>query len=123
MKILLSLLTVLLVLISAGCSPENENTKLERFPILKAHIGQTITIQFKRNELGLSGNTMLTPTSTGLNGSMSSLRGTLNRVSSDGVFLTAYYSPNQGDPVREVDAWVPFDSILTIITRNEPSGQ
>jgi hypothetical protein len=120
MKNLLLLLAFLLLL-AAGCSPKKENTRLERFPILKAHIGQPITLQFKRNELGLSGNTMLTPTSTGLNGSMSSLKGTLNQVSSDGVFLTAYYSPNPGDPVREVDAWVPFDSILTIITRNEPS--
>jgi hypothetical protein len=116
-----NLLLTFLLLFIIGCSPKIENAEQERFPILKAYIGQPITLQFKRNELGLSGNTMLSPTSTGLNSSMSSMKGTLKKVSSEGIFLTAYYSPNQGDPVREVDAWVPFDSILTIITRNEPS--
>jgi hypothetical protein len=115
-----NLLLTFLVLFIVGCSPQKEKTEHEHFPILKSYIGQPITLQFKRNELGLSGNTMLSPTSTGLNSSMSSMKGTLNKVSPDGVFMTAYYSPNQGEPIREVDAWVPFDSILTIITRNEP---
>lgn len=118
-----NLLLAFLLLLAAGCSPKKEHSELERFPILKTYIGQPITLQFKRNELGLSGNTILSPTSTGLNSGMSSLKGTLKEISHAGVLLTAYYSPNQGDPVREVDAWVPFDSILTIITRNEPSEQ
>lgn len=111
---------ILLALAVVGCAPNTDRAEPVRFPILRNYIDQEVTVQFKRNELGLASNSVLSPTSTGLNHGMASLSGILKAVSEDGLLITGVYSVNQGSRAYTYESWVPMESVLHIMTHQEP---
>jgi hypothetical protein len=101
---------LLCLLALAGCSGPIAS---EPNP-LKQWIGVEVTVQFKRDHLGASGNPVA-PNTTWLNNTKVSLDGRILSVHEDGIFFDSHYKMNSGDSdQRHSLFWIPHHSILTV---------
>lgn len=77
-------------------------------------VGVTVTVQFRRDMLGASGNP-IAPNATWLNDTKVSLDGNIVSVHEDGFFFDCHYKMNSGDTdLRHSEFWIPRNSILAI---------
>ena len=105
-------LIIITAIALGGCSPEQTDSSA-----LDKWVGSQVTVQFRRNLLGATGNP-IAPTSTWLNNTKLSLNGKISEVSKEGIFLDARYKMNSGDTqLQESIIWIPADSILMIEKR------
>ncbi len=105
-----TLVAISMCLALAGCQSSRES----EFQALDQWEGAEVTIQFKRDMLGASGDPVA-PTATGLNNTLLSLGGRIISSHKEGLFLDSQYRMNQGDTdLRHSEFWIPSESILAI---------
>ena len=91
----------LVVLLLAACQPPAAPKSLA------TKIGQTCTIQFRRDTLGGSTPLPVGPTAESYGGSPVSIRGTLTKVTTEWVII-------QTEPPTSRETWISRDAILLI---------